>query len=67
MIIKIKEQDNFEILTKLLNDSFITVANEYGITRENCPFHNAFINSETLKSKLTENRDLYSCVKKGDW
>lgn len=52
MIKKVTEKDDFKTLAKLLNDSFITVANDFGITKENCPFHNAFIDNETLKSKL---------------
>jgi len=59
MIKKITEQDDFQLLAKLLNDSFMTVAHEFGITKKNCPFHNAFISSDMLKSKLANNREFY--------
>jgi len=66
MIKKITEKDDFKTLAKLLNDSFITVANDFGITKENCPFHNAFIDNETLKSKLISNREFYKLENNGN-
>jgi ribosomal protein S18 acetylase RimI-like enzyme len=66
MIKKVTAQDDFQLLSELLNDSFITVANEFGITKDNCPSHNAFINSETLKSKLTSNREFYRLEEDGN-
>ena len=59
MIKKVTEKDNFKSLAKLLNDSFITVIDDFGITKNNCPSHNAFIDDVTLKSKLIANREFY--------
>lgn len=59
MIKRVDKFEDFESLAKLLNDSFITVANDFGITRDNCPTNNAFIDSETLKSWLISNREFY--------
>jgi diamine N-acetyltransferase len=59
MIKKVTEKDNFKSLAKLLNDSFITVIDDFGITKDNCPSHNAFIDGETLKSKLIADREFY--------
>ena len=59
MIKKVTEKDNFKSLAKLLNDSFITVIDDFGITKDNCPSHNAFIDDETLKSKLIVDREFY--------
>jgi ribosomal protein S18 acetylase RimI-like enzyme len=59
MIKKATEQDDFKTLAKLLNDSFATVAKEFGLTKSNSPTNNAFINHEELKSQLTENREFY--------
>ena len=59
MIKKITEQDDFAILAKLLNESFATVAEEYGLTKENCSTNSAFISCEDLQSQLTENREFY--------
>ena len=59
MIQSISQDDNFQVLAQLLNDSFGTVANDFGLTIENCPTNSAFITSEELKSQLTENRQFY--------
>jgi len=59
MIKQVTIQDDFDKLAKLLNESYLTVANDFGITKENCPFHNAFINGDTLKSKLIPIREFY--------
>ena len=65
MIKKVTEKDNFKSLAKLLNDSFITVTDCFGITKDNSPSHNAFIDSETLRSKLISNREFYKLDNNG--
>ena len=37
MIEGVTEKDDFILLAKLLNDSFIAVAKDLGITKGNCP------------------------------
>ncbi len=59
MIRKVDLQDDFSELAKLLNESFATVANEFGLTKENSPTNNAFITSDALKTQLTDNREFY--------
>jgi ribosomal protein S18 acetylase RimI-like enzyme len=59
MIKKITLQDDFQALAQLLNDSFATVAEEFGLTKENSPSNNAFITPETLKSQLIECREFF--------
>lgn len=59
MIKKVSQKNNFEILAKLLNDSFLTVAKEFGLTKENCPTNNAFISAEDLRSQSDDNREFY--------
>lgn len=59
MIQKINKQDNFPKLAKLLNQAFATVAEEFGLTKENSPTNNAFITGEELKSQLTDNKEFY--------
>jgi len=34
MIQQVTIQDNFTVLAKLLNEAFITVANEFGLTKD---------------------------------
>jgi ribosomal protein S18 acetylase RimI-like enzyme len=64
MIKKVSYTDNFEALAKLLNDSFETVAEEFGLTKENCPTNNAFITADDLKSQLDEKREFYYLCEK---
>jgi ribosomal protein S18 acetylase RimI-like enzyme len=59
MIKKITLKDNFRVLAKLLNESFATVAGEFGLTKENSPTNNAFITPEELKSKLIKSREFF--------
>ncbi|MDR0835922.1 MAG: GNAT family N-acetyltransferase [Tannerella sp.] len=59
MIKKISSQDDFKIFAKLLNESFKTIAKEFGLTRENTPTNNAFISAKDLKAQLMDNREFY--------
>jgi len=56
---KVTEKDNYKLIAKLLNESFSAVAEEFNITRENCPSHNAFIEWETLYNKMNSNTEFY--------
>ncbi|MDR2920856.1 MAG: GNAT family N-acetyltransferase [Tannerella sp.] len=59
MIKKVSSQDDFNILAKLLNEAFATVAEDFGLTKENSPTNNAFITGEELELQLTGNREFY--------
>lgn len=61
MIRKVNLKDDFVALAKLLNEAFATVAEEFGLTKENSPTNNAFITGEELKSQLTVDREFYAC------
>ena len=65
MIQQVTKQNDFVILVKLLNESFATVAKEFGLTKENSPTNNAFITSAELKEQLTENREFYIYANNG--
>ncbi len=62
MIKRVTSNDDFRSLAKLLNDAFMTVVHEFGLTKENCPTNNAFITHETLRSQLNEKREFYYFV-----
>ena len=64
MIRKINKQDDFSVLAKLLNEAFSTVAEEFGLTKENSPTNNAFVTADALQLQLTESREFYSCEDK---
>ena len=59
MIQKVTTRDDFDLLSKLLNDSFATIAKDFGLTIKNCPTNNAFITSTNLKSQLSNNKEFY--------
>ena len=55
-------------ITQLLRDSFIDIANEMGLTKENCPCHVAFITRERVLEQLgKENAYCYGIQDKGKW
>ena len=60
MIKQITKQDDFVLLSKLLNEAFGTVAKELGLTKENNPTNSAFITSDELKKQLIESREFYA-------
>ncbi len=65
MIHKVTADDDFRLLASLLNRSFLTVAEEFSLTKENCPTNNGFISTQELKAQLTENREFYYKEEKG--
>ena len=60
MIRKIDKHSDFIQLARLLNEAFATIAEEFGLTKENSPTNNAFITSDELYSQLSEAREFYS-------
>ena len=65
MIQKVTNQYDFDTLARVLNESFATVAKEFGLTKENSPTNNAFIAGDDLKSQLIENREFYTYTDNG--
>ena len=45
------ESDLCEIL-RVIHESFKTIAQEFGLTRENCPTHTSFIAMEKLRARF---------------
>jgi len=66
MIRKVDEHSDFGQLARLLNEAFATIAEEFGLTKENSPTSNAFITADMLQSQLTENREFYYCEDNGN-
>lgn len=59
MIKQVLINDDFSILAKLLNDSYLDVTNIFGLTQENCATNNDFVTAEILKSQLTSDREFF--------
>lgn len=64
MIQKVNLQSDFAALAALLNESFATIAKEFGLTKENSPTNNAFITGEQLESQLIDSREFYAYKEK---
>ena len=43
MIRQVRIQDDFDRLAKFLNESYLTIVDDFEITKEDCSFHNAYI------------------------
>jgi len=46
-------------ITDILNKSFITVALEYNLTKENAPRNPAFIGSDVIETQLKKGLKMY--------
>ena len=51
---KIEECNDSIILTEIQHKSFITVAEEFGYTIENAPYHSAFIKKEKIEKQIID-------------
>jgi len=45
----------------VIRESFATVAQDFGLTRENCPGHTSFITNEQLESKIENGYHPFGC------
>lgn len=56
---KISDKGLLDVCLDVIHRSFITVAQEFGLTMENCPSHTAFMTIDKLQNHLKENRHMY--------
>lgn len=61
-IAEIMTTDNLSEISTVIRESFITVANDFGITKENAPTNPAFITDENLKKSIEKGLKLYSLL-----
>lgn len=66
MIVKVNSQAQLKICLDIIHRSFITVADEFNLTRDNCPSHTAFISLEKLQSQYAEGRAMFLYEKGGE-
>lgn len=59
MIEKLTPHTDITILADLLNKSFRTIADEFGLTKDNCPSNNSFIDEASLKNQIDRGMDIY--------
>lgn len=63
MIIKIENIKQLKFAQQIIVRSFSTVAQEFGITKKNCPNHTSFITLKKLKKQYTDKRNMFLYVK----
>jgi diamine N-acetyltransferase len=57
--------DDVEICRKILNESFITVADDFGLTRENSPTNAAFYTNTDLLKQIEKGIEFYLATYQG--
>lgn len=51
MIIKVESKEQLNVCLEIIRNSFITVAEEFGLNENNCPSHTAFITMDKLEKQ----------------
>jgi Acetyltransferases len=59
MIRKICTREDIATSTKILQDSFATVARQFNLTKENCSTNSAFITEDKLQEELERGVDMF--------
>ena len=59
MIIQVDDKSHLNICLEIIRNSFITVAEELGLTENNCPSHTAFITIDKLEKQFNEGRPMF--------
>ncbi len=52
-------KNQFDACIRVINESFLTVANDFNLTRENAPTNGAFIDAERLESESGRGDEMY--------
>ena len=59
MIIQVKNKEQLNICLDIIRSSFITVAEEFCLTKNNCHSHTAFITIDKLKKQFADGRPMF--------
>lgn len=59
MIIQVENKKQLNICLDIIRSSFITVAEEFGLTENNCPSHTAFMSFDKLEKQFNDGRPMY--------
>ncbi|MBO5462540.1 MAG: GNAT family N-acetyltransferase [Clostridia bacterium] len=59
MIKQVKNKEQLNICLEIIRNSFITVADEFGLTENNCPSHTAFLTTDKLESQFDDGRPMF--------
>ena len=59
MIKQVENKEQLNICLDIIRSSFITVAEEFCLTKNNCPSHTAFITIDKLKKQFADGRPMF--------
>lgn len=59
MIKQVKNKEQLNICLEIIRNSFITVAEEFGLTENNCPSHTAFMTIDKLEKQFDDGRPMF--------
>lgn len=59
MIKKVKNREELNVCLEIICSSFITVAEELGLTKNNCPAHTAFMTIDKLEKQFDDGRLMF--------
>ena len=59
MIIQVKNKEQLNICLEIIRSSFITVAEEFGLTECNSPSHTAFMRFDKLEKQFGDGRPMF--------
>lgn len=59
MIIQVKNKEQLNSCLEIIRSSFITVAEEFGLTENNCPSHTAFMTIDKLQKQFDDGRPMF--------
>ncbi len=59
MVEKVNSKEQLNICLDIIHNGFITVADEFGLTKNNCPNHTAFMSIEKLKKQYENGTDMF--------
>lgn len=58
--------DELDRCAQVIRESFLTVANDFGLTQENCPTNGAFLKTERLIADLEKGSRMYGLYTDGE-
>lgn len=64
---KVKSKKQLAICLDIIHKSFITVADEFGLTQVNCPSHTAFMPIDKLIRQFENQADMFLCCADGKY
>ena len=59
MIFQVENKEKLNICLEIIRSSFITVAEEFGLTENNCPSHTAFMTFDKLERPFNDGRPMF--------